>query len=234
MTDYYAKKLAGNRLENCYELAPPRVRQYLEAEIQHVQGRVRPTDTVLELGCGYGRVATRVAEFAHRVVGVDTAEESLKMARELAGSNSRCDFLNMNALNLRFGLGEFDLVVCIQNGICAFRVNQEALVREALRVTRGGGKFLLSSYADRFWPHRLAWFRAQAAAGLVGEIDEVKSGDGVIACKDGFRSGRITPRGFSKLCAQVGCNPAIIEVDESSVFCEITKNTPSEYLHMVR
>jgi len=96
-------------------------------------------------------------------------------------------------------------------------------VRESLRVVRDGGIVLFSSYADEFWPHRLAWFRAQAAAGLLGEVDERASGDGVIVCKDGFRSGRLKPEDFRSLCRRVGAVPRITVVDGSSVFCRIVK-----------
>jgi SAM-dependent methyltransferase len=218
---YYAERLAGRRLERCYEIAPPRVRQYLEAEIAYVQGRLRPTDILLELGCGYGRVALRLAETARRVVGIDTAEESLALARERAGSDSRCEFRSMNALNLDFAGGTFDAVVCIQNGICAFGVDAEALVREAVRVARPGGLVLFSTYADRFWAHRLQWFEAQAGAGLLGPVDRAASRDGVIVSTDGFRAGRLTPGELRELCTRVRIEGEIHEVDESSVFCEI-------------
>lgn len=231
MTGYYAEKLSGHRLKLCYELAPPRVRQYLDAEVQHVLSRLQPTDAVLELGCGYGRVALRLVEVARRVVGIDTAKESLEMARELAGSISRCEFLEMNALDLRFAAGEFDAVVCVQNGICAFGVDQESLLREALRITRSGGMVLFSTYLDRFWRHRLAWFQAQAEAGLIGPIDYASSGEGVIACNDGFRAGRFTPEDWRSLCSQVGVDPEITEVDGSSVFCEITKEAAAQQRH---
>lgn len=223
MTSYYAAKLSGRRLMSCYELAPPRVKQYLEAEILHVLKHLRSTDTVLELGCGCGRVAFRLAEVAARVVGIDTAEESLDLARELGGANSRCEFLNMDAVDMWFPDEEFDAVVCIQNGICAFGADQEALLREALRVSRKGGTVLFSTYSDRFWRHRLAWFEAQSEAGLVGPIDYKASRDGVIVCTDGFRAGRLTPEDFRRLASRVGYEPDIIEVDGSSVFCKIRK-----------
>jgi hypothetical protein len=53
---YYSARLAGERLRLAYELAPPRVRQYLEAEIQHVASQLPTGARVLELSCGYGRV----------------------------------------------------------------------------------------------------------------------------------------------------------------------------------
>jgi 2-polyprenyl-6-hydroxyphenyl methylase/3-demethylubiquinone-9 3-methyltransferase len=73
------------------------------------------------------------------------------------------------------------------------------LLEEALRVTHEGGVVPLSTPSDSFWPHRLAWFDAQAAEGLVGGIDRIASQDGVIVCEDGFRPGRLTPDEFRSL-----------------------------------
>jgi ubiquinone/menaquinone biosynthesis C-methylase UbiE len=223
MTSYYKEKLSAGRLQCCYDMAPPRVRQYLEAEIRHVIDRLRATDVVLELGCGYGRVAFRLAQLAARVVGIDVAEQSIAAARSSAGPDSRCEFIEMDALDLHFTDSEFDVGVCIQNGICAFGCDQQALLREALRVVRPGGRVLLSTYSDRFWHERLAWFEAQAEAGLLGRIDHAASRDGVIACIDGFRSGRATPDELRALCASFDLEPLICEVDGSCVFCEIVK-----------
>jgi 2-polyprenyl-6-hydroxyphenyl methylase/3-demethylubiquinone-9 3-methyltransferase len=129
----------------------------------------------------------------------------------------------MDALEIHFQDCQFDAVVCVQNGICAFGVDQVSLLREALRVTRGGGIVLFSTYSDRFWSDRLAWFESQASEGLVGAIDRSASGNGTIVCQDGFRAGRLTPDDFLSLCGQIGVKPEITEVDGSSVFCEIIK-----------
>lgn len=197
------------------------MQQYLEAEIQFVLSGLRRTDVVLELGCGYGRVAIRPAEIAERVVGIDTSCDSLDLAQRIAGRGGGCEFCEMNAVDLAFPAGEFDAVVCVQNGICAFGVDQARLIREALRVTRPRGRLLFSSYSEVFWPHRLAWFEAQAKAGLVGEIDYTATGDGIIVCVDGFRVGLLTPEALRSLCAGLGLACEIVEVDGSSVFCEI-------------
>lgn len=223
MTSYYREKLSGVRLRRCYEIASRRVQQYLEAEIQHVLSRLRPTDSVLELGCGCGRVVRRLAQVAARVVGIDTSEESLALARISAGRGCPCEYLCMDALDLRFPGGEFDVVVCIQNGLCVFGVDQRGLLREALRVLRPGGLGLFSTYSDRFWPDRLAWFESQVSEGLLGPIDYDACTDGTIVCKDGFRAGRLTPGRLRALCSSLGVVPEIMEIDGSSVFCEIVK-----------
>lgn len=223
MTGYYTHKLSGRRLQRCYEIAPPAVQRYLEAEIRHVLGRLAPGDVVLELGCGYGRVSFRLAEVARRVIGIDTSAESLRLAEQMAEPGSRCRFMHMDALKLQFADEEFDAVVCVQNGICAFGVDQEALLRETLRVIRRGGLALFSSYAAGFWPDRLAWFELQAAEGLIGAIDYAATRAGNIVCADGFRAGRLGPGEFEALCAKLGLDCETREIDGSSVFCEVKK-----------
>ena len=225
MEDYYDTQLSGERLRQCYEIASPRVKRYLEAEIRFVLSRMQPTDVVLELGCGYGRVAVRLAEIAKRVVGIDTSCDSLDLARQLAGRSSACEFMEMNAVDLAFPAGEFDAVVCVQNGICAFGVDRARLIREALRVTRPGGRLLFSSYSEEFWPHRLSWFEVQAKAGLVGEIGYTATGDGVIVCVDGLRVGLLTREALRSLCSGLGLDCEIVDVDGSSVFCEVIAPT---------
>jgi hypothetical protein len=89
-------------------------------------------------------------------------------------------------------------------------------------VARPEGIVLFSSYADAFWPHRLQWFQVQAADGLLGEIDYSATRDGEIVCKDGFRSNALGVREFTKLCGRFGIEPTFTEVDESSLFCEIS------------
>ena len=92
---------------------------------------------------------------------------------------------------------------------------------EATRITRPGGSVLFSSYAEAFWQDRLDWFRCQADHGLLGEIDEAATGNGVIVCKDGFKATTFGPDRFISLCNDLGFNPEITIVDDSSIFCEL-------------
>lgn len=222
-SNYYAKRLSGERLRLVYEIAPPRVRRYLEAEIDFALSRVRRGDAVLEIGCGYGRVLERLAAKARLAIGIDTAIESLALGRRSAPPGLPCGYIAMDALALGFRGGVFDLVACVQNGIAAFGVDRERLVAEALRATSPGGFALFSTYDERFWPERLSWFEAQARAGLLGPIDRGRTGGGVIVCEDGFKSGMLTPEELRDLCGRAGVEPEIVAVDGSSVFCVIER-----------
>ena len=222
MSDYYSDKLSAERLVRVYEIAPPRVQRYLEAEVEHVIQKITPDDTVLELGCGYGRILPRLARKSNQVIGIDTSVASLKLALEKLKGISNCHLLDMDATQLAFADKVFDAVVCIQNGISAFHVDPRDLIRESLRVTRSGGTVLFSSYSDKFWNARLEWFRLQSEAGLLGEIDLERTGNGVIVCKDGFTATTVEPEEFLSFVEGIDADIRIVEVDESSLFCELT------------
>jgi SAM-dependent methyltransferase len=222
MFDYYDDRLSAERLRRAYEIAPPRVKQYLEAEIDHVESKIRPGDLVLELGCGYGRVLERLAKKAERIVGIDTSLSSLLLAHDVLSGFENCLLVGADAIHLPFPSGTFNVVACIQNGISAFHVDHRKLISEAVRVTKTDGIVLFSSYSDKFWVHRLDWFRLQSEAGLLGELDEEKTGNGVIVCKDGFTGTIVRPGHFRELTSGLHAEVQIVEVDSSSVFCEIT------------
>lgn len=222
MADYYSTKLAAARLARVYQIAPPRVQQYLTAEIEHVAARIpRPGCTLLELGCGYGRAMKPLLAKLDLIVGIDTAIESLHMARRYLAGAWPARLVCMDAGQMGFRDNCFDIVICIQNGASAFGTDQKQLIAEAVRVCRPGGRVLFSSYSDRFWDHRLDWFRLQSREGLIGEIDEAATGDGVIACKDGFRATTVNKERFLTLVRAGDLDAKVTEVDDSSVFCEI-------------
>ena len=226
MGTYYRSHILGSDLQRVYELASPRIRQYLRAEIENVIERVRGADRVLELGCGYGRVLREVAPHVGRAVGIDIAPANLRSASSYLRSLKNCDLLLMNAVQLAFADARFDLTVCVQNGISAFGVDRSKLVSEAVRVTRDGGQVLFSSYSPRIWVDRLEWFRAQAHAGLIGPVDESQSREGTIVCQDGLRLTTASGEEFRDLFAKSGQVARIREVDQSSVFAEVTREGP--------
>ncbi len=193
----------------------------MQAEIDHVLKHVGPDSSIVELGCGYGRVLKVLAEHVDTAVGVDTSLGSLVMARDSLQYYDNCHLIQMDAVNTGLADDAFDVVVCIQNGISAFHVDHRELVREAVRITRPGGLAMFSTYTERFWEHRIKWFKLQAEVGLLGEIDHDVSGDGVVVCKDGFRATTVSPGKFTEMTDDLGAEVSLVEVDGSSLFCEI-------------
>jgi len=250
MEDYYAENLAAEKLRRCYEIAPPRMQQYLRAELDFALEFIHAGDSVLDLGCGYGRTLPDLAARAGSVTAIDNAPASIALAKETAKSLANVEVLEMDAAALQFDDGRFDVVLCLQNGISAFHRDQPTLLREALRVCRPntlggvpaggsgpktlgsvpagdcrpGGVALFSTYSEKFWPQRLEWFELQADAGLLGEIDRQRTGNGFIACKDGFTATTFTPDQFRLLAAGLQAAITLTEVDGSSLFCILRKS----------
>lgn len=220
---YYREKLSADKLFRCYEIAPPRIKQYLGAEIQFVISNLRETDLVLELGCGYGRVAKAISPFVSEIIGNDISKESLELAGlYMEGCRNHVVSL-MDVSQMGFRSDTFDAVVCIQNGISAFGINKKHLIAESIRVAKEKGVILFSSYSPKIWKARLEWFKIQAQADLIGEIDEEKTCNGIIICKDGFRASTISGDQFNELFNEFGLKTSIVEVDESSIFCKVIK-----------
>jgi SAM-dependent methyltransferase len=218
---YYSEKLSSARLKLAYEIAPPRIRQYLRAEVDHVCSKLDKGDTIVDLGCGYGRTLPDFSRNVAMTVGIDTSILSLLSAQGVVRYLRDTYIACMDSVNLAFPDKIFDKVICIQNGISAFNVDQRELINEVIRIAKPGGMILFSTYSDKFWNERLEWFQLQARAGLLGEIDMEKTGDGVIVCKDGFRATTFSREDFVKLTSGLNVEVRIVEIDDSSLFCEI-------------
>jgi 2-polyprenyl-6-hydroxyphenyl methylase/3-demethylubiquinone-9 3-methyltransferase len=221
MSHYYSESLSGKRLKLCYDLAPPRVQQYLDEEKKCICERIKPGDYVLELGCGYGRVLKELAFKTDYIFGIDNSWHSLHFGQETYLSSDAGVLICMDAKILGYHENQFDIVFCIQNGISALNVDPALLIQEAIRVTKPSGKVLFSSYSDKFWNDRMDWFKIQSEHGLIGEIDHELTGEGVIICKDGFKATTFSTAQFESLISIMKREYRIFEVDESSIFCEI-------------
>ena len=222
MSGYYRDKLHGNRLKQCYDFAPPRIKQYLQAEIEYVTRKIRPNAVMLELGCGYGRALRPLAAKAERALGIDISLPNTEFGKRFLEKTDNCHLAVMNATQLGFADGTFDHVICIQNGISAFHADKKLLVRESVRVTKEGGTVFFSSYSPLIWAERLKWFELQSSAGLIGEIDYDKTHDGNIVCKDGFTATTCTTEQFRTIAEHMAVRLQVDEIDNSSIFFVMT------------
>jgi ubiquinone/menaquinone biosynthesis C-methylase UbiE len=108
--------------------------------------KVRPGMRVLETACGTGIVTghlvTRLAEHGGSLVATDLNEPMLAYAATKMPKTDRLEWRQADATKLSFDDRSFDSAVC-QFGLMFFP-DKAAGVREALRVLKPGGRFLVS------------------------------------------------------------------------------------------
>jgi ubiquinone/menaquinone biosynthesis C-methylase UbiE len=121
----------------------------------------QPDQTLLELGCGAGRIAIGLWELGYRqVLGVDFSPEMVERARRLAklleyGISFRCG----DATALEFEDNLFDGAVFGFNGLMQIprRERRQKAMSEVARVVRPGGFFVFTTHDranrrySRFW-----------------------------------------------------------------------------------
>ena len=110
--------------------------------------RARAPKTVLETACCTGIVTRRLREALSRdalLVASDPDERMLAEAHRTVGVTASVGWTRADLCKLQFGDGDVDAVVC-QFGL-TFAADKLAAVREARRVLRPGGSFLLTTWA---------------------------------------------------------------------------------------
>ena len=220
--NYYAQNLNSQKLFQVYDTRISRIRQYLDKEIDFIRKHLHGSENVLEIGAGYGRILKELASHAKSFVGIDISEGSIEFGKEYLKERPNVHLEVKDAHRLDY-VDTFNVVLCLQNGLSALKGEPMELIKISLKAMLNGGKAYFSTYSAKFWNHRLAWFREQVQKGLLGELDEEQTNDGVIICKDGFRSVTFTENDFVRFGEASGCRYEIQEVDESSLFLIITK-----------
>jgi ubiquinone/menaquinone biosynthesis C-methylase UbiE len=105
---------------------------------------------VLDVGCGTGGVAVRVARAGADVIGIDISADQLAKARSAAEAEGlEIRFDEGDCEELPYADGEFDAVVSVFGAI--FAPDQERTSAELARVCRAGGQLALTAWQRDAW-----------------------------------------------------------------------------------
>ncbi|HTU14414.1 MAG TPA: class I SAM-dependent methyltransferase [Solirubrobacterales bacterium] len=136
-------------------LPPHVVEHYLAKRVAFVK-RLMPAGSVLDVGCGTGVVASRLADEGYEVTGADP---SAGMLRHLRAADDRVEAVQASATELPFEDGRFDLTMCVavMHHIAEPESVRTALI-EMVRVTRPGGLVLVWDHNPRnpYWKNLMA------------------------------------------------------------------------------
>lgn len=107
----------------------------------------------LDLGCGIGRMERVLASEFAEIVGVDISAEMIRLARQYCADLPNVHFVHTSGRDLAAveDLG-FDLVLAVDSFPYVMQAGldlAEALVKEAARVLKPGGSFLILNFSYR-------------------------------------------------------------------------------------
>lgn len=121
-------------------------------EILDLLPSLPPGASVLDLGCGEGRLMLPLAEAGFKVVGVDVSEAGIAKLKRIAGERGLEVDASVADLNTFEISGEFDLM--ISDGVFhnIHREHAERLIAEMKSHTRPGGYNLVKLFTTKVPP----------------------------------------------------------------------------------
>ena len=170
MTDH---ALFWNGIAEKYAKQPVGNPAAFDRKIELTKARMRPEHHLLEIGCGTGSLALRLAPSAAHIHGLDISPEMVRIARDKVA--------NAGVDNITFHVGAFDDTFTTFapetfDGVCAYSIlhlveDRPAALRRMFALLRPGGFFVSSTatLGESLVPYRpiLAVARALGKAPMV-------------------------------------------------------------------
>jgi ubiquinone/menaquinone biosynthesis C-methylase UbiE len=122
-----------------------------EIENDFLLKHLKPTDEVLEVGCGNGFLTSLLRQHVKHVDAFDYSENMVSQAKELYGQTNNA-FFHDNVINPQHVEKTYDVVVCIRVliNLADFEQQKQALKNLLSWVKPGGKLLLLEGFKEGF------------------------------------------------------------------------------------
>ena len=128
-----------NGVARRYAAMPVRNQASYEATLKRINAHLKPTDRVLELGCGTGATALRLAPLVAHYTATDYAAEMIAIARErqAEGDVGNVDFVVVDGTEAALPNAPFDAILAF-NVLHLLPDRAKALTDVSRQLRRGG------------------------------------------------------------------------------------------------
>jgi ubiquinone/menaquinone biosynthesis C-methylase UbiE len=197
-------------------------RPFFWRELEYLKKYVFRGDSVLDIGCGNGRLVDLLGDTDIEYTGVDFSKELIAIAQSTRGTKGT--FLKADALALPFEDSSFDVVysVAVLHHIPS-QENRKQFVREAFRVLKPGGVCVFTVWNIA----QVKFLKTHILHGLkkIAGISELDFGDVIISFGKQKRQRYVhtfTKRSLQHLFGENGfSNISVQEVERKSGYANL-------------
>lgn len=183
---------------------PPLIQEFLEREIDFLKRHITPTNRILEVGCGYGRLLDILRTKAATVAGIDFSRPMLDKSRARFQGKS-VELYEMRAEQMGFLDGRFDYAMCLGATFGNMPGIEQQVLREMVRVTRPRGKVMVSVFSEEAKDSQILNY------GRLG-LKRITDDGAAIRTDEGFYSRRFTRDSLIELFGNAGLEPTITKL----------------------
>ncbi len=198
--DFYNESANDNFIIRCQELAPPRIEQLMQAEAEFLHSTAATAESVLDIGCGSGRVLEILQDRSARLAGIDLVRANVDYSRQRV---HRADLMLVqgDALRMPFPDKAFAVSTVMINTLGNFGAAKTPLLTEMHRVSRA---VIAGCYSVDAADAQCEWYAILHAHGFLGPVDEARTTPELCVTTDGYHSERFTEASLSALFAAAG------------------------------
>lgn len=127
----------------------PQLKKTYDEELKLLRKFSDDTSVVLDVGCGAGRPADTYAKYVKKLVCIDNDEKMLTIAKERCNALSNVEYVEGDALNMKFADETFDLVYATYNLVGSVKKHErQELIDEMKRVAKVGSRVVSLTWKD--------------------------------------------------------------------------------------
>lgn len=97
--------------------------------------------TILDIGCGMGRLSFPLAEMGHNIVGIDEDTELIRQCNEV-NKYPNSSFINMDAHDIK-GMPQFDVIICAE--VLEHTTSPKIIVNNIEKILKTNGILILTT-----------------------------------------------------------------------------------------
>jgi SAM-dependent methyltransferase len=198
--DFYNESANDNFIIRCQKLAPPRIEQLMQAEAEFLRSTPATAESVLDIGCGSGRVLETLQDRSARLAGIDLVRANVDYSRQRV---RRADLMLVqgDALHMPFLDKAFAVSTVMINTLGNFGDAKVPLLTEMHRVSR---TVIAGCYSVDAADAQREWYAILHAHGFLGQVDEARTTPELCITTDGYHSERFTESSLGALFAAAG------------------------------